>query len=80
MISIFTRLCSSPSGLAKICEYNQAELITCLKSDFLQTQRKVEALLESITLIAYLYLEFYTSLNSYNTKLAISGDHLIFRL
>ena len=74
MISIFTRLCSSPSGLAKICEYNQAELITCLKSDFLQTQRKVEALL------AYLYLEFYTSLNSYNTKLAISGDHLIFRL
>ena len=38
-------------------------------------QRRVEAMLENITLIAYLCLEFHVSLNSGNTKLANGGDH-----
>ena len=38
-------------------------------------QRRVELMLENITLIAYLCLEFHVSLNSRNTKLANSGDN-----
>ena len=38
-------------------------------------QRRAEAMLENITLIAYLCLEFHVSLNSRNTKLANGGDH-----